>query len=66
MIGIGAGIKAGVELFEYIKKENPKTKLITDVHECIQIPAFLCHQTDLIVEYARHFNKIKKGCRENE
>ena len=31
--------------------------------DILQIPAFLCRQTDLLVESARHFNKvnIKKG-----
>jgi len=54
---------------------HPNLKLLTDVHEtkqveklagvidCIQIPAFLCRQTDLIVECAKHFKQInvKKG-----
>ena len=53
----------------------PNVRFITDVHEThqveqlvglvdvIQIPAFLCRQTDLIVESAKHFNRIniKKG-----
>ena len=34
-----------------------------DYIDVVQIPAFLCRQTDLIVECAKHFNKIniKKG-----
>ena len=53
----------------------PDVKFVTDVHEVsqveklvgfvdlIQIPAFLCRQTDLIVECATHFDaiNIKKG-----
>ena len=71
----GVGLKAGIEIFRLIKTEFPNTKLLTDVHECwqveqlaeyidcVQIPAFLCRQTDLIVECAKYFNKIniKKG-----
>tara|TARA_B100000676_G_C17775243_1_gene678901 strand:- start:29 stop:769 length:741 start_codon:yes stop_codon:yes gene_type:complete len=73
--GRGPGLKEGIEIFRNLKQESPSAKLLTDVHEtwqveqlsevidCIQIPAFLCRQTDLIVECARHFNKIniKKG-----
>jgi|TARA_R110000824_G_scaffold323480_1_gene510435 2-dehydro-3-deoxyphosphooctonate aldolase (KDO 8-P synthase) len=71
----GPGLEEGLELFKEVKEKYPNTKLITDIHEvwqveklagyvdCIQIPAFLCRQTDLIVECARHFDKInvKKG-----
>jgi 2-dehydro-3-deoxyphosphooctonate aldolase (KDO 8-P synthase) len=73
--GRGPGMEEGIEAFKAVKKEFPNIKLLTDIHEtsqveklaeyidCIQIPAFLCRQTDLIVECARHFNKvnIKKG-----
>ena len=73
--GRGPGMDEGIRVFEKLKKDNPNAKLLTDVHEtwqveklaevidCIQIPAFLCRQTDLIVECAKHFDKInvKKG-----
>ena len=73
--GRGPGLEEGIEIFRELKKEFPDVKLLTDVHEtwqveklkevidCIQIPAFLCRQTDLIVECARHFDKVnvKKG-----
>jgi 2-dehydro-3-deoxyphosphooctonate aldolase (KDO 8-P synthase) len=73
--GRGPGLDEAVEAFREVKAEFPNIKLLTDVHEthqvekladtidCIQIPAFLCRQTDLIVECAEHFDKInvKKG-----
>ncbi len=71
----GVGIEKAVEIFQNFKKKFPNIKLTTDVHEVwqvekfaglidvVQIPAFLCRQTDLIVECAKHFNvvNIKKG-----
>jgi len=71
----GIGLNEAIKIWEKTKVKFPQIKFITDVHECwqveklaqvidvIQIPAFLCRQTDLIVESARHFNKIniKKG-----
>jgi len=71
----GPGLRKGVEIFQRFKKDFPGIKLLTDVHECnqvelladsidcIQIPAFLCRQTDLLVECARAFRRIniKKG-----
>jgi len=66
----GQGLENTAIAFHQIKNKFPNIKLITDVHEpwqveklvpyvdAIQIPAFLCRQTDLIVECARHFNKI--------
>ena len=73
--GRGPGLEDALEAFKLVKQEFPDIKLVTDVHEthqvekladhidCIQIPAFLCRQTDLIVESARHFDfiNIKKG-----
>ena len=73
--GRGPGLEYCLEVWSHLKKDNPDVRLLTDVHEvnqveklaglidCVQIPAFLCRQTDLIVECARHFNKInvKKG-----
>ena len=70
----GVGIKRGLEILEKIGKTY-NVPLLTDVHEpdqcgvvgevvdIIQIPAFLCRQTDLIVAAAQT-NKIvnvKKG-----
>lgn len=71
----GIGFDEALELFRDIKTEIPGIKLTTDVHECwqieslaesidvVQIPAFLCRQTDLLVESARNFPvvNIKKG-----
>ena len=71
----GPGLEEGLRIFKKAKEIFPDVKLITDVHEVwqieklipyidvIQIPAFLCRQTDLIVESAKHFNiiNIKKG-----
>ena len=73
--GRGPGLKHSLDIFRKVKKDNPNIRLITDVHEpwqvekiadvidVVQIPAFLCRQTDLIVECAKHFKKIniKKG-----
>ena len=71
----GPGLEEGMEIFKQLKKDFPNLKTTTDVHETqqvekivgyvdlIQIPAFLCRQTDLLVESAKHFDKvnIKKG-----
>lgn len=71
----GPGLKDSLQIFNQLKKDFPNLKVTTDVHEVhqveqlsdtidlIQIPAFLCRQTDLLVESAKHFNKvnIKKG-----
>jgi len=71
----GMGLDKALYAFGAIKEYFPNIKLITDVHECwqveklvpyidaIQIPAFLCRQTDLIVECAKAFKRvnIKKG-----
>lgn len=68
--GRGPGLEYSLEVFKRAKEELPGIKLLTDVHECwqveklagvidcIQIPAFLQRQTDLIVECAKHFDKI--------
>ncbi len=70
----GLGIEKSIEIFDKLKKEF-NVPIITDVHsvlECnqvkdhvdiIQIPAFLCRQTDLLIA-AANTNKIinvKKG-----
>ena len=71
----GPGLEKSLKIWKQAREMYPNVKFITDVHETyqveklvgtvdvIQIPAFLCRQTDLIVECARHFNKInvKKG-----
>lgn len=71
----GPGLVEGLEIFKTLKNEFPELRVTTDVHETsqveklaevvdvIQIPAFLCRQTDLLVESAKHFDivNIKKG-----
>lgn len=71
----GPGLIMGVEIFERLKEKYSNVKFITDIHEpqqakllspyvdAIQIPAFLCKQTNLIREAAKYFDKIniKKG-----
>jgi len=71
----GPGLEEGLNIFKQLKQDFPGLKVTTDVHETqqveklsetidlIQIPAFLCRQTDLLVESARNFDKvnIKKG-----
>lgn len=71
----GPGIDDSIKIFKDFKSKHPSIKLTTDVHEvwqiekladvidCVQIPAFLCRQTDLLVESAKHFDivNIKKG-----
>lgn len=73
--GRGPGLDASIDLFKRVKKKYPGLRITTDIHEpwqadklagivdVIQVPAFLCRQTDLIVACARNFNKvnIKKG-----
>lgn len=70
----GPGLEEGLEMLGQIKKEFGY-KIITDIHESyqakaiakvadiIQIPAFLCRQTDLIVAVAKTdcIVNIKKG-----
>ncbi len=70
----GPGLEKGLEILNFIKKELD-LPLLSDVHETsqveraarvldvIQIPAFLCRQTDLILEAARTKKplNIKKG-----
>ena len=70
----GAGIESSLPIFDKIKKEI-KVPILTDIHneqqckivsehvDILQIPAFLCRQTDLLVAAAKT-NKIinvKKG-----
>ncbi|MEM5557946.1 3-deoxy-8-phosphooctulonate synthase [Aliarcobacter cryaerophilus] len=70
----GPGLDEGLKIFEKIKKEFGY-KVVTDIHESyqaapagevmdiLQIPAFLCRQTDLLVAAAKTKAKIniKKG-----
>ena len=70
----GPGLEEGLRILEDVKKEFGY-KLLTDIHETIQvkpvsevvdvlqIPAFLCRQTDLLVEAAKtdKIINIKKG-----
>ncbi len=70
----GPGLEEGLKLFQEIK-EQFGYRLVTDIHEShqaapasevldiLQIPAFLCRQTDLLVEAAKTNCKIniKKG-----
>jgi len=74
----GAGIEEGLEILEKVKGKL-NLPVITDVHEAsqceavaqvsdiVQIPAFLCRQTDLVVAAARAVEKsggllhVKKG-----
>ncbi len=70
----GVGIDAGLRILDDIRAEL-EIPVLTDIHEssqaeaiasavdCIQIPAFLCRQTDLIVAASRTGKpvNIKKG-----
>ncbi len=70
----GPGIAKGLELLSSIRNEL-KTPVISDIHQVseveaaaqvldiIQIPAFLCRQTDLVVEAAKTGKplNVKKG-----
>ena len=70
----GPGLEEGLKILEEVKKEFGYN-LLTDIHESIQvkpvaevvdvlqIPAFLCRQTDLLVEAAKTDKvvNIKKG-----
>ena len=71
----GVGLEKGMETFDEIKKLYPSLPIVTDVHETwqcaevakhvdmLQIPAFLCRQTDLLVAAAKtgKIINIKKG-----
>ena len=70
----GPGLEEGLRILKKIRKQL-SVPVLTDVHEAadvaavaeavdvVQIPAFLCRQTDLLVEAARHARaiNIKKG-----
>src|SRR5262249_47757816 len=70
----GPGLQEGVRILKKVK-EQVKVPVLTDVHQAediaavaeavdvVQIPAFLCRQTDLLVAAAKHARaiNIKKG-----
>lgn len=70
----GPGLERGLEILQKVK-EKFKMQILTDIHEShqakrasevadvLQIPAFLCRQTDLLVAAAKTPAKIniKKG-----
>jgi 2-dehydro-3-deoxyphosphooctonate aldolase (KDO 8-P synthase) len=74
----GPGLEKGLKILNIVK-EKENLAIVTDVHELgqsdaiarvadvVQIPAFLCRQTDLVVEAARAVEKsggwlhVKKG-----
>jgi 2-dehydro-3-deoxyphosphooctonate aldolase (KDO 8-P synthase) len=70
----GPGLKEGLRILAQVKK-NCAVPVLTDVHrfeeikpvskvaDVLQVPAFLCRQTDFVVEIARHARviNIKKG-----
>ena len=70
----GVGLEAGLAVFEQVKRETG-LPCLTDVHETgqveavarvvdvLQVPAFLCRQTDLVEACARHGRavNVKKG-----
>ncbi len=70
----GPGLNKGLEILAAVKKETG-LKVLTDVHETaqveqvaevadvIQVPAFLCRQTDLLLECAKSGRtvNVKKG-----
>ncbi|ACL67643.1 2-dehydro-3-deoxyphosphooctonate aldolase [Anaeromyxobacter dehalogenans 2CP-1] len=70
----GPGLEAGLAAFQAVKRETG-LPCLTDVHETwqaepagrvvdvLQVPAFLCRQTDLVIACARHGRavNVKKG-----
>lgn len=70
----GPGLREGLRILQEIRRQT-NIPVLTDVHEAsdveavadavdvVQIPAFLCRQTDLLVEAAKHAGaiNIKKG-----
>ena len=70
----GPGLDEGLKILENVKKEfgyriltdiheTPQAKPVSEVADVLQIPAFLCRQTDLLVEAAKTNSivNIKKG-----
>ena len=70
----GPGIEKGIDILRDVKKET-NLPIVTDIHEpwqagiaaevcdVLQIPAFLCRQTDLLeaAAYTRCIVNVKKG-----
>ena len=70
----GPGLKAGLKILDRVRREFD-VPVLTDVHsivetleaaatvDCLQIPAFLCRQTDILVEAGKSGKavNIKKG-----
>jgi len=65
----GPGLEEGLKILDEVKKEfgfkiltdvheSYQPKIVSEVAEIIQIPAFLCRQTDLLVEAAKTKAKI--------
>lgn len=70
----GQGLNKGIKILEEVKKKvnvpilsdvhcTQQVKYLKDILDVIQIPAFLCRQTDLILETAKQAKviNIKKG-----
>ena len=71
----GAGLERGMEIFDRLKDKIKGLKIITDIHteeqcsivaphvDALQIPAFLCRQTDLLLAAANTglYINVKKG-----
>jgi 2-dehydro-3-deoxyphosphooctonate aldolase (KDO 8-P synthase) len=70
----GPGLKKGIKILEEVKRKlnipilsdvhcREQVKVVKDVLDVIQIPAFLCRQTDLVIEAAKtkKIVNIKKG-----
>ncbi|MBO7097333.1 MAG: 3-deoxy-8-phosphooctulonate synthase [Alphaproteobacteria bacterium] len=71
----GVGLEEGIKTFDTIKQLYPDLPIVTDIHETwqceiiaphvdmLQIPAFLCRQTDLVISAAKTGKvvNIKKG-----
>ena len=71
----GSGLEEGMKIFDYLKSKIPGLNIITDIHtaeqcekvakhvDALQIPAFLCRQTDLLLEAGKQnlWINVKKG-----
>jgi 2-dehydro-3-deoxyphosphooctonate aldolase (KDO 8-P synthase) len=71
----GVGMEKGLQIFSDLKKEMKNIPIVTDIHspeqcaevasvvDILQIPAFLCRQTDLVVAAAKtgRIINVKKG-----
>ena len=70
----GPGLQRGLEILQAVKDqtnlsimtdvhESAQAEVVTEVVDCLQIPAFLCRQTDLLCACARTGKpvNVKKG-----